>query len=646
MDLLPHASHYFRHLSLSNQPEANSAVPAVGHVPGGRGTSHVIALLLALGVSTVLPFGSAVANSVLYTAELGVHYMSPGWWASDITYEPRHFIQAAQCASSIVGRGPTWNHAAGDWRDQANAACMGNIVRGYKNADGTRVEFENVSTSLWSFSGSAAIAQFSHKFIGYAIWPPYSRWHLSQKSYEELYFITLPDDPQSSRACTAGNPVDVATGAKYQREADITGPVPFTRYYASSTHGAALGEAPWRHGYEYTLEVLGLRQVSDGAALLRSAGHARKADACHAGWLELQPRLSAPWATGATAEYDETTEICRILHGGTLMKHAAVTDVVALPPQVEVVQLTRPSGAVLRYQQAGSGWTTLGAHTGRLEQPGDGTWRFIADDDTVERYSADGRLLSITARDGHTRSFDHDGAGRLRGIQDAAGHGLQFAYEGDLLASVTADGDEQHRFAYDPAGRLERVQRPDGTARHYHYEDARFPEALTGLTDENGHRYATWAYDDQGRAVRSEHAEGAERTELAYNADGTTTVTNALGKQTTYHFAPVQGVRRVSRVEGHATAGCEGAYSDYTYTPEGWLETRTDWNGTRTRFEYNARGLEVRRIEAEGSPAQRETRTDWHPSLRLPVRITEAGRTTELDYDSRGRLTRRSEQAH
>jgi hypothetical protein len=28
----------------------------------------------------------------------------------------------------------------------------------------------------------------------------------------------------------------------------------------------------------------------------------------------------------------------------------------------------------------------------------------------------------------------------------------------------------------------------------YHYEDQRFPHHLTGLTDENGGRFATWAY--------------------------------------------------------------------------------------------------------------------------------------------------------
>ncbi|MEJ1970025.1 MAG: hypothetical protein WDN03_15540 [Rhizomicrobium sp.] len=46
----------------------------------------------------------------------------------------------------------------------------------------------------------------------------------------------------------------------------------------------------------------------------------------------------------------------------------------------------------------------------------------------------------------------------------------------------------------------------------YLYEDAATVNAyaITGIIDENGHRYATWAYDGQGRVV-SEGFRGRRR---------------------------------------------------------------------------------------------------------------------------------------
>ncbi|WP_462391210.1 RHS repeat-associated core domain-containing protein [Acidovorax sp. Q11] len=40
--------------------------------------------------------------------------------------------------------------------------------------------------------------------------------------------------------------------------------------------------------------------------------------------------------------------------------------------------------------------------------------------------------------------------------------------------------------------------------------------------------------------------------------------------------------------------------------------------------------------EAAGTPEERTTVTQWHPSLRLPVTITQPGRTTTYTYDSQG----------
>lgn len=166
--------------------------------------------------------------------------------------------------------------------------------------------------------------------------------------------------------------------------------------------------------------------------------------------------------------------------------------------------------------------------------------------------------------------------------------------------------------------------------------------ALTGITDERRVRYATWQYDDQGRAVSSEHAGGTDRNTLTFNADGSTTVTNPLGKQTTYHFTYLAGARRVDTVEGHATASCQGANKGYTYTDEGWVASKTDWKGNTTTYTYNAKGQEIARTEAAGTPQARTITTEWHPSLPVKTKITEPGRETLYTYDANGNVTKQT----
>ncbi len=46
------------------------------------------------------------------------------------------------------------------------------------------------------------------------------------------------------------------------------------------------------------------------------------------------------------------------------------------------------------------------------------------------------------------------------------------------------------------------------------------PYALTGITDHENVRYATFAYDAEGRVTRTEHRGGADRTTISYEKKG------------------------------------------------------------------------------------------------------------------------------
>jgi YD repeat-containing protein len=183
------------------------------------------------------------------------------------------------------------------------------------------------------------------------------------------------------------------------------------------------------------------------------------------------------------------------------------------------------------------------------------------------------------------------------------------------------------------------------TTRSYLYEDTQHPTSLTGIVDERGVRFATWHYDSQGRAISSEHANGAEKVSLDYQADGSVVVTNALGHHVTYRYQVIQGIKRVTAIEGEPAAGCPASNSTYTYTARGQIETKTDAVGTVTAYEYDTQGRETKRVEAKGTPQERAIATTWDPTQFLPLTITTPDRVTTYTYDAQGRLLSTSARA-
>src|SRR5690606_24355814 len=168
-------------------------------------------------------------------------------------------------------------------------------------------------------------------------------------------------------------------------------------------------------------------------------------------------------------------------------------------------------------------------------------------------------------------------------------------------------------------GMLARVYQPDftpsvpddGVYREYLYEDANSPRLLTGLDDENGNRFASWSYDASGRAILSVHGDEAssvDRVELSFSGN-TTTVTGSLGQTTIYESTTLYGV--VKPVSSSIVcAGCGGGVSSWSYDANGFVDTKTDFEGNLTDHDYDANGLETQRIEAKNTHEQRSLRSE------------------------------------
>ena len=137
---------------------------------------------------------------------------------------------------------------------------------------------------------------------------------------------------------------------------------------------------------------------------------------------------------------------------------------------------------------------------------------YLTLDNSVELYDVNGKLISITNVLGITQTLSYDANERLDRIDTNDGEYLQFGYDAsNRIATITDHANRVWSYRYDANDNLEYVDNPGGTSKRYHYEDASYPHALTGITDERGIRYATWAYDTQGRANMGTHAGNAER---------------------------------------------------------------------------------------------------------------------------------------
>ncbi|MFT5482506.1 MAG: hypothetical protein ACI9GW_001157 [Halieaceae bacterium] len=305
------------------------------------------------------------------------------------------------------------------------------------------------------------------------------------------------------------------------------------------------------------------------------------------------------------------------------------------------------NGRVVSWIKVGESWATDPDITSELlqlfdEQGEEAGWRHSQLDGLERRFSVEGRLLEVRHRAGYFQTYTY--ADNTLTITDSDQYKLIVSYD-DLgrQASLTMPGGLVKNYQHDSIGRLVSVRSSNGLTETYLYTDVSSPWALTGIVNEKGVRYASWTYDEDGRAVSSEHAGGVDRTTVNYNyiesdLDPRVTVTNSLGKATTYHLLTQYGQRKIRAVEGHASSHCAAANQLYEYTNRGFKKAKVDWEGNRTEYLRDERGRILEQRDAVGTVEERLVTTEWHPTFDLPVMIDQAGLQTHYTYDNAGNL--------
>lgn len=144
----------------------------------------------------------------------------------------------------------------------------------------------------------------------------------------------------------------------------------------------------------------------------------------------------------------------------------------------------------------------------------------------TETYNSEGKLVEESSAKGKTTTYTYTTDGLLQEVTNHFGHKLALTWEeqpnsvagyriititnsyysGDPNDPYEGPVDGKYSYSYDTDNNLETVTFPDGATKTYHYENVNFPNHLTGITDENNKRFATFDYDASGRAISTEHA--------------------------------------------------------------------------------------------------------------------------------------------
>lgn len=268
----------------------------------------------------------------------------------------------------------------------------------------------------------------------------------------------------------------------------------------------------------------------------------------------------------------------------------------------------------------------------------------LAEDDSRWQFDAAGKLLTKTERNGWTTTYSYiasgNGAGQLGSVTNAFGRSINFAYNaaGQLTSATMPDG-QVVSYSFDSSARLITVGYPGNVSKTYLYEDTRWPQSVTGIVDERGIRLATVVYDAQGRAVESGYAGGADYYKVAYPATTAWTsaqITDPLGTTRNYSYGTTLGKLTVTGADKPSGSGGADAASR-VQNASGLIDSETDFAGVLTMYTWDStRRLPLSTTQAAGRPEAITTNTQWHATLRLPVLVTEPGRTTATSYDTVG----------
>jgi len=255
-------------------------------------------------------------------------------------------------------------------------------------------------------------------------------------------------------------------------------------------------------------------------------------------------------------------------------------------------------------------------------------------------------------------------AGALSELKSWTGRAL--AYERDLGGRITQmnqPGSGPVKYYYGGDGHLAQVSWPasSSASKFYIYAERENTsnytraDALTGVSIGgellSAKRFATFKYDQSGRAALTEHDSYADSYAVRHvTPNAKVEVTNPNGGVSTLTYEKSYSVVRLTGVSQPGGSGCNATANSLSYDTRGNVASKVDFNEARTCYGYAAdRNVESYRAEGLGKDdlcptdwtsyqvdpekPQRKISTKWHPAFKLEAQRAEPKRITTTVYN-------------
>jgi len=234
---------------------------------------------------------------------------------------------------------------------------------------------------------------------------------------------------------------------------------------------------------------------------------------------------------------------------------------------------------------------------------------------------------------------------------ESTGRTLSFDYNSDnLISSISgptsnavADG-VLVQYGYDSNSNLTSVTYADGSGFIYEYTDPNDVHNLTVKKNILGQVLATWAYDDEDRAIENITPDGRGGS-IKYLNDTTVEVTNAYGVLRTYTLSSHDGVKKVANIAGGSTCqSCDNSSEPIRYAYDDNLNiTEKEYaNGRLSQYQdYDDKGHPGTIIKNAGTTEQQTSYYTYHPETGAKLSVSTKSllnpdeyKTTTYDYDN------------
>ena len=293
---------------------------------------------------------------------------------------------------------------------------------------------------------------------------------------------------------------------------------------------------------------------------------------------------------------------------------------------------------IYKYDGFGSYSVAGNASAGSFNGAKTSGWHLYRPDGSYH-YSTTGVLQRIDNVAGTTLlTFQTNSSNQLQTITARNGRSVQIFRTGSRVTSVRDPAEQLWSYTYDANGMLKTASTPDARdVRTYHYESPYGWWLLTGISI-NGNRYSNYSYYSDGRVQSSALIGGEAADSFTYDTNKTT-ITDARGQVTVHSFLNLNGVLRPSQISRSSSSTCPAATATTAYDSRGYIDYTMDWNGRKTKYQYNSAGLLLSIVYAAETPDAAAETYRWTGVNLSEVTYASAGSAylrANYDYYSSG----------